>query len=138
MNTLAEVFKAVSDPTRLRLLRLLLEAGVEVCGCELVDSLLVPQYNLSKHLRVLRGEGLITSRKEGQWVYYRIATTDPARASLVRLIAQVPDRSAANDLKRFKRRLKLRTKGRCLVGVQNIDLVPNAGTGRSRGPVGKA
>lgn len=133
MNTLAEVFKAVSDPTRLRLLRLLLEVGVEVCGCELVDSLLIPQYNLSKHLRVLRGQDLITSRKEGQWVYYRIGTmTDPARASLIRLIAQVPDRSAAGDVKRFQRRLKLRTKGRCLVGVQSIQLVPKAGKGRSR------
>ena len=68
------VFRAVSDPTRLRILNLL--RGGELCVCDLVVVLRVPQPKASRHLAYLRRVSLVTARKDGQWSYYRLA---PAR-----------------------------------------------------------
>jgi ArsR family transcriptional regulator len=68
------VFRALSDPTRLRILHLL--QGGELCVCDLVDILDVPQPTASRHLAYLRKTGLVLTRKEGHWNYYRLA---PAR-----------------------------------------------------------
>ena len=65
------LFRALGDPTRLRLLALL--ARGEVCVCDLVDALRVPQPTASRHLAALRRSGLVTVRKQGLWSYYAIA-----------------------------------------------------------------
>ena len=65
------VFKALADPTRLRILGLL--AGGEVCVCNIHECLGVPQPRASRHLAYLRRTGLVTGRKEGLWVYYQLA-----------------------------------------------------------------
>lgn len=68
---LASVFKALGHPTRLGL-ALMLQDG-ERCVCELVEELGGGQQsNISQHLAVLRGAGLLASRKEGLSVYYRL------------------------------------------------------------------
>ena len=69
------MFRAFSDRTRLRLLHLLAHGG-EVCVCDLVGVLGVPQPKVSRHLAYLRKAGLVQARKEGLWSYYRLA---PAR-----------------------------------------------------------
>jgi len=66
-----ELFAALSDATRLRLLNLL-RAG-EVCVCDLVGSLGVPQPTASRHLAALRRAGLVTVRKDGLWSHYSLA-----------------------------------------------------------------
>ena len=66
------VFKALADQTRLRILGLL--AGGEVCVCEIHDSLQIPQPTASRHLAYLKRAGLVTSRRDGLWVHYRVAT----------------------------------------------------------------
>jgi ArsR family transcriptional regulator len=66
-----ELFKAVADPVRLRLLHLLV-AG-EVCVCHLHEALDLPQSTVSRHLAYLRRRGLVIGRKEGLWVHYRLA-----------------------------------------------------------------
>src|SRR6516165_7742843 len=66
-----ELLKAVADPVRLRLLHLLV-AG-EVCVCHLHEALDLPQSTVSRHLAYLRRRGLVVGRKEGLWVYYRVA-----------------------------------------------------------------
>lgn len=63
-------FKALGDPTRLRILRLVTTG--EKCVCELVDAIDVPQPLLSHHLRVLREAGLVRTRREGRWAYYSL------------------------------------------------------------------
>jgi len=63
--------KALSDPRRVRML-LALEAG-ELCVCQLAEVFDVSPSTASKHMSVLRQAGLVASRKEGRWVYYRIA-----------------------------------------------------------------
>jgi len=68
------LFRAFSDRTRLRILHLL-RAG-ELCVCDIVGVLGVPQPTASRHLAYLRRAGLVTSRKDGLWSYYRLS---PAR-----------------------------------------------------------
>ena len=68
------LFRALSDRTRLRLLHLLLRG--EVCVCDLVSAVELPQPTVSRHLAYLRRARLVLARKEGQWSYYRLA---PAR-----------------------------------------------------------
>ena len=66
---LETIFRALSDATRLRILNLL--QGGELCVCELVDVLDVPQPTASRHLAYLRKAGLVKARQEGLWQYYR-------------------------------------------------------------------
>ncbi len=70
------VFRALSDRTRLRILNLL--GGGELCVCDLVATLGVPQPTASRHLSYLRRAGLVRVRKEGLWAYYRLV---PAQAA---------------------------------------------------------
>jgi ArsR family transcriptional regulator len=68
---LARVFKALSDPVRLRLLSLIASyAGGEACVCDLTDAFDVAQSTISHHLRVLREAGLVDCERRGTWVYY--------------------------------------------------------------------
>lgn len=66
-----EVFKAASDPCRLRILKLLKEG--ELCVCEIMTALKKPQSTTSHHLSILREAGLIKERRDGKWSYYRLA-----------------------------------------------------------------
>ncbi len=67
-QSLVEFLKMIDDPTRLKILRLLLER--ELCVCQLVKALKVPQPAVSQHLAKLRMMRLVTERKAAQWVYY--------------------------------------------------------------------
>jgi len=78
MNT-ETFFRALSDQTRLRCL-LLLAAQDELCVCELTHALGVPQPKISHHLGALRKAGLVSDRKQGLWVYYRLSPELPAWA----------------------------------------------------------
>lgn len=69
----AEVFKALSDPVRLRLLSAIAaREGQEACVCDVSDGLDVSQPTISHHLKVLREAGLLTSERRASWVYYRL------------------------------------------------------------------
>jgi ArsR family transcriptional regulator, arsenate/arsenite/antimonite-responsive transcriptional repressor len=67
----AFLFKALADPTRLRLLNLL--ACGETCVCELTDTLRVVQPKVSRHLAYLKCAGLVEARRNGKWMHYRWA-----------------------------------------------------------------
>jgi ArsR family transcriptional regulator len=73
MKEVARFFKAFSDETRLRILRLLLKG--ELCICELMEVLQLPQSNVSRHMAYLKNAGLVDDRREGVWVYYSL--TEP-------------------------------------------------------------
>lgn len=66
-----QLFKALSDITRLRCL-LLLISHKELCVCELTNVLGLAQPKVSHHLAALRKIGLVSDRKDGLWIYYRI------------------------------------------------------------------
>jgi ArsR family transcriptional regulator len=68
---LARVFKALSDPARLRLLSLVAShPGGEACVCDISESFDLSQPTISHHLKVLRESGLLDCQRRGSWVYY--------------------------------------------------------------------
>jgi ArsR family transcriptional regulator len=70
---LAQVFKALGDPVRLRLVSLIgAHQGGEVCVCDLNAAFSLTQPTISHHLKVLREAGIIDSQRRGTWVYYRL------------------------------------------------------------------
>lgn len=74
----ARLFKALGDEVRLKLLHLVKDQ--EVCVCDLVEVLGMPQGSLSHHLSVLSQAGLVTARREGRWNYYK--ATDTAKGPM--------------------------------------------------------
>ena len=66
----AQIFHALSDETRLQILRRL--RGGDRCVCDLTDALDAAQSRLSFHLKVLKDAGLVTDRREGRWMYYTL------------------------------------------------------------------
>jgi ArsR family transcriptional regulator, arsenate/arsenite/antimonite-responsive transcriptional repressor len=79
---LARMFKALSDPVRLRLLSLIAShAGGQACVCELIGPFDVSQPTISHHLKVLRAAGLVDCERRGTWVYYWVLPDALARLS---------------------------------------------------------
>src|SRR5215831_6478178 len=74
LSTMENVFQALGDATRLRILGLLM-AG-EVCVCHIHESLGISQPKASRHLAYLRRAGIVQTRREGLWVYYRLAESN--------------------------------------------------------------
>jgi ArsR family transcriptional regulator len=71
MKNEAQIFKALGDETRLRILTLLLDG--ELCVCELMAALELPQSTVSRHLSYLKNSGWLDDRRAGVWMYYRLA-----------------------------------------------------------------
>lgn len=71
LHSEARIFKALSDPNRLKIIKLLKEG--ELCACELTIALSNSQSTVSHHLSVLKSAGLIKERKEGKWSYFRLS-----------------------------------------------------------------
>ncbi|MFD4228022.1 ArsR/SmtB family transcription factor [Streptomyces sp. NPDC058545] len=79
---LARMFKALSDPVRLRLLSLIAShEGGEACVCDLTGPFDVSQPTISHHLKVLREAGLVGSERRGTWVYYWVLPAALAQLS---------------------------------------------------------
>lgn len=68
------VSKAVTDPSRVRILKLL--EGGELCVCQITTVMDLATATISKHLGVLKAAGLVQQRRDGRWVYYRLAERD--------------------------------------------------------------
>ncbi len=79
---LAQVFKALGDPVRLRLVSLIgAHQGGEVCVCDLTSAFDLTQPTISHHLKVLREAGIIDSERRGTWVYYWLVAAALERMS---------------------------------------------------------
>jgi ArsR family transcriptional regulator len=119
MKEFTEKFKALTDETRLRILYLLTNSNSELCVCELTDALEIPQYNISRHLRILKSAGLIEERKEGRWVNISlIKNNNTFTETILNAISQIPEALLAKDLAELEKRFAIRKGGICLVGVQ--------------------
>src|SRR5438045_3748936 len=80
------LFRAFSDRTRLRILNLL-RTG-ELCVCDIVRVLALPQPKISRHLAYLRKAGLVKARKEGLWMHYQLAPAkDEFHENLMKCLA---------------------------------------------------
>lgn len=82
MKDFIKVMKALSDPNRVKILKILQQDSL--CVCELQNALGIAQPTVSNHLKVLEEAGLVTSRKSGLWVYYFV--TDGSRSPYVATI----------------------------------------------------
>jgi ArsR family transcriptional regulator len=107
MKTTARLFKALSDETRLRILCLLLEG--ELCVCDIMAVLQLPQSTISRHLAYLKNSGWVDDRRCGVWMYYSLADNGNnlqkgllgnLRDALPFLEAAASDRLRLNELSR--------------------------------------
>jgi len=100
MQALANIFKALSDTTRLRVLKLL-ESG-ELCVCDIVTALDMSQPKISFHLNTLKEAGLIKDRKEGRWIHYRLDDSDLFRRfMLLSVLEKIPKEAVTEDKERL-------------------------------------
>jgi ArsR family transcriptional regulator len=109
MDTLLNVFKALSDETRLRILKLL-EHG-ELCVCDIVAALDMIQPNVSFHLGVLKEAGIIKDRRQGKWIHYSIDDSDMfCRFLVLSTLERIPAASVVEENKRLADFLKVKKK----------------------------
>jgi ArsR family transcriptional regulator len=100
-----DLFKALADATRLRILGLLLTG--EVCVCDIHESLKIPQPKASRHLAYLRQSGLVDTRRDGLWIHYRLAKlADPVLAAIVDAVrhALTHTETVQRDAERLQKR----------------------------------
>ena len=96
------MFDALVDATRRRILALLVHQG-ELCVCELTAALDDSQPKVSRHLAVLKDAGIVIPRREGTWIFYRLADSLPAWAEAV---LEILPTGAVPELKPDLKRLK--------------------------------
>jgi ArsR family transcriptional regulator len=109
MQDILNVFKALSEETRLRIMKLL-EDG-ELCVCDIVAALDMIQPKVSFHLGVLKKAGLIKDRKQGKWIHYRIDDSNMFRRFLLlSVFERVREESVKDDRKRLKNFLKYKSE----------------------------
>jgi ArsR family transcriptional regulator, arsenate/arsenite/antimonite-responsive transcriptional repressor len=83
---LAQLFKALADPTRVAIVNRLASAD-ECCVCDLTDAFDLSQPTVSHHLRILRDAGLVGAERRGTWAYYRLV---PEAIDRLRDVLSVP------------------------------------------------
>jgi DNA-binding transcriptional ArsR family regulator len=109
MRNFMSVVKALADEHRARILLIL--AGGELCVCQIVELLELAPSTVSKHVTVLKQAGLVEGRKEGRWMFYRLAennATEEARkltALAMKLLAG--EKQIRHDARRLKAILKM-------------------------------
>lgn len=121
MDDYVEVFKALGDKTRLRIMRLMSITDRQVCVCEIMDALELPQYQVSKHLNILKNAKLVEGDRKGTWVYYSPLKQDSAfNRQLFKLLKeQLSEAEFLEDEEKLKQRLQLRDGDTCVVGFAN-------------------
>jgi ArsR family transcriptional regulator len=109
MQELLNIFKALSDETRLKMLKIMGKG--EICVCDLVSVLNVSQPKISFHLNVLKEAGLIKDRKQGKWVYYSINDSDMfKRFLMLSVLERISDEGMNKDFIRLEKVLAVKNK----------------------------
>lgn len=86
MRRTVTLFKALSDETRIRIVALLTHG--ELCVCDIIQVLDLPQSTVSRHLAILRQAGLVEDRRKGVWIYYRLAeSSEPVCGDLLDILS---------------------------------------------------
>jgi ArsR family transcriptional regulator len=99
---LERLFRALADPTRLRLINLV--SRQEVCVCYFVEVIGVPQPKISRHLAYLRRAGIVAARREGKWMHYKLVMPSDLHATAI-LSATVDALRESKELQRDFQRL---------------------------------
>jgi len=123
MERYTQKFRALGNNTRLRIVYLLLKAKSDLCVCEITDSLEIAQYNISRHLTILKNAGLIQEHKEGRWVYFRLVREETElNEAIYHTVTQIPESLLERDLAELRKRLSIRADGKCERGIQKAHL----------------
>lgn len=102
MKEFVRLMKALSDPNRVKIISMLVVR--ELCVCELTALLGVAQPTVSKHLRLLEDAGLVSFRKEGNWIIYRLNEVCPEQGRIMLgLVAEWLDKDT--EMKKLRKRL---------------------------------
>jgi len=118
LQAAASVFKALSDPTRLRILGLLLTG--EVCVCHIHETLRISQPKASRHLAYLRAAGLVDARRDGLWMHYKLSDLpDPILQSIAEMVRHAL--THLDTVQKDAARLQKKT-GCCLPAPQSTEL----------------
>lgn len=86
----AILFTALADPTRLAILKLLVDRQEEVCVCDITDNFRLGQPTISHHLKLLRTAQLVSTSKRGKWVYYSLHQENATKVRLLLLTVFSP------------------------------------------------
>lgn len=114
MEQLAERLKGLSDPTRLRAIRLL--GHGELCVCDLMAALAIPQSKVSRHMSFLKNAGWVLSQRKGKWVYYSLASPNQKIQSLILEVLRdnLPElEEAQQDYARLEHHLETKKADSC-------------------------
>lgn len=118
MKDLINIFKALSEETRLRILKLL-EHG-ELCVCDIVAALDIVQPKVSFHLNALKEAGFLKDRKQGRWTHYCLDDSDFFRRSLLlSVFERIPKEALADDRRRLDDFLENKPAKGDIVPIQN-------------------
>jgi ArsR family transcriptional regulator len=104
MRDVVSIAKALSDENRVRIVAML--DGRELCVCQVVELLELAPSTVSKHLSILKQARLIDGRKDGRWMYYRLADDDAPRAAHDALRWTLQTLKGAKRLRDDAKRLK--------------------------------
>ena len=110
---LARLLRALSDPTRIRIVHLLTGRD-DLCVCELVDALDIPQYSVSRHLGVLKAAGIVTDWRQGKWMHYALdPNLSPHDREVVAAVCRRADAdpTARRDRQRLEKHIRPRENG---------------------------
>ncbi|MDC7240029.1 MAG: metalloregulator ArsR/SmtB family transcription factor [Spirochaetales bacterium] len=114
------VFKALSDRTRLKIMWLLMFIDSKISASEIIDVLEENQYNVSKHLKVLKNAGLIYEKREGRWTFYHYENCNNEFHKSIKSTVSTISAGLMNDeIERCQKRLSMRVNGVCIVGADS-------------------
>jgi ArsR family transcriptional regulator len=107
------IFKALSDKTRLRIVHLLSGAKKELCVCEIMNSLSVAQYNVSRHIKELKIVGLLKERKKVRFVFYSLnKINDKFYKLILKIVDSISEEFFMQDNKRLNKIISFRKNGK--------------------------
>ena len=97
------VYKALSDQTRLKIMWLLNKIDSKICVSEIIEVFEENQYNVSKHLKILKNSGLVYEKREGRWVFYQcMPPKDEFMKNVYQTVVSIPDSLLEKEIRRCK------------------------------------
>ena len=112
MEELAEIFAALADATRLQILSVINKQ--ELCVCEIVNTLNMPQPKVSRHLKILKNAGVVEDRREAQMVFYSVNKYNGLWENMGKALERVlAEKTLPEDAERLENCLAKRVEGRC-------------------------
>lgn len=132
MDKFESTFKALGDRTRLRIMNILLKQ--ELCVCEVMEALGLPQSKASRHLGILKNAGIILDRRDAQNVFYRVNSSDSNVSKFLESLAVLfSQTSNDDDLQRLASVLSTRVDNICCPDQARLNSCCNKSLGEEKG-----